>query len=74
VFTRTFSFECFQMASHENSGGIRALVVHTAGMAELAITVGHPDRKHNEYLPYPDENFTETIDQHLQRSISKEIS
>lgn len=57
------------MTNRDDSGGIRALVVHTAGMAELAITAGHPDRKHNEYLPYPDENFTETFNEHLQRSL-----
>ncbi|CAF3487840.1 unnamed protein product [Rotaria socialis] len=54
--------------AHDESGGVRALVRYTAGMAELAIHAGHPDRKHNEYLPYPDENFNETVDQRLQRA------
>jgi hypothetical protein len=36
-------------------------------MAELAIHAGHPDRKYNEYLPYPDKNFNETIDECFQR-------
>jgi hypothetical protein len=55
------------MARHDLNGGIGALVTHTAGMAELAINAGHPDRKHNEYLPYPDRNFKETIDDRFQR-------
>jgi hypothetical protein len=57
----------FQMARHEDSGGVSALVRHTAGMAELAINAGHPDRKHNEYLPYPDNNFNEPVDERFQR-------
>lgn len=55
------------MARHEDVGGVRALVRHTAGMAELAINAGHPDRKHNEYLPYPDDNFTEVADDRYQK-------
>ena len=55
------------MARQDDSGGVGALVRHTAGMAELAINAGHPDRKHNEYLVYPDENFTEPVDERLQR-------
>lgn len=46
--------------AHDESGGVSALVRHTAGMAELAIHAGHPDRKHNEYLPYPDDQFHES--------------
>jgi hypothetical protein len=38
-------------------------------MAELAIHAGHPDRKYNEYLPYPDKNFNETIDERFQRGL-----
>lgn len=55
------------MALRDDSGGVGALVRHTAGMAELAIHAGHPDRKHNEYLSYPDDQFEETADEHLQR-------
>ncbi|CAF3892149.1 unnamed protein product [Adineta steineri] len=55
------------MAHQDESGGVSALVRHTAGMAELAIHAGHPDRKHNEYLPYPDNNFEENIDERFQR-------
>jgi hypothetical protein len=55
------------MARHDDSGGVSALVRHTAGMAELAINAGHPDRKHNEYLPYPDNNFNDYIDERFQR-------
>ena len=55
------------MARHEDTGGVSALVRHTAGMAELAINAGHPDRKHNEYLPYPDNNFTDPADERFQR-------
>ena len=57
------------MVHPDESGGVSALVRHTAGMAELAIHAGHPDRKHNEYLPYPDTNFVEPIDEHLQRGL-----
>ena len=55
------------MARHEDTGGVSALVRHTAGMAELAINAGHPDRKHNEYLPYPDNNFNDPVDERFQR-------
>jgi len=57
------------MTHRDESGGVSALVRHTAGMAELAIHAGHPDRKHNEYLPYPDNNFNETIDERFQRGL-----
>lgn len=57
------------MARQDESGGVSALVRHTAGMAELAIHAGHPDRKHNEYLPYPDNNFDEVSDERLQRGL-----
>ncbi|CAF3414576.1 unnamed protein product [Rotaria sp. Silwood1] len=56
------------MARHDNTGGVSALVRHTAGMAELAISAGHPDRKHNEYLPYPDNNFNDPVIEHFQRA------
>ncbi|CAF3683113.1 unnamed protein product [Rotaria sp. Silwood1] len=56
------------MANHGDSGGVRALVRHTAAMAELAIHAGHPDRKHNEYLPYPDDNFDEIDDERFERT------
>ncbi|CAF0891625.1 unnamed protein product [Adineta steineri] len=56
------------MTRHDDSGGVSALVRHTAGMAELAINAGHPDRKHNEYLPYPDNNFNDPIDERFQRA------
>ena len=59
------------MAHRDDSGGVSALVRQTAGMAELAIHAGHPDRKHNEYLPYPDNNFTEPTDERFQRGLSK---
>lgn len=62
-----YVFSLFQMARHDDSGGVSALVRHTAGMAELAINAGHPDRKHNEYLPYPDNNFNDPVDEHNQR-------
>jgi hypothetical protein len=55
------------MARHEDMGGVGALVRHTAGMAELAINAGHPDRKHNEYLPYPDRHFEDTADDRFQK-------
>lgn len=55
------------MANRDDSGGVGALVRHTAGMAELAIHAGHPDRKYNEYLSYPDGQFEEKYDEHLQR-------
>jgi hypothetical protein len=55
------------MARRDDSGGVSALVRHTAGMAELAINAGHPDRKHNEYLPYPDNNFNDPVDERFQR-------
>ncbi|CAF2677542.1 unnamed protein product [Rotaria sp. Silwood2] len=54
------------MANSAETGGVHALVRHTAAMAELAIHAGHPDRKHNEYLPYPDDNFIETVDERLE--------
>ncbi len=57
------------MAHQDESGGVGALVRHTAGMAELAINAGHPDRKHNEYLPYPDNNFNDPIDERFQRGL-----
>jgi hypothetical protein len=57
------------MARHDDSGGVSALVRHTAGMAELAINAGHPDRKHNEYLPYPDNNFNDPVDERFQRGL-----
>ena len=60
------------MTRHEGTGGVGALVRHTAGMAELAINAGHPDRKHNEYLPYPDQDFTDTTDARLQRGEREE--
>ncbi|UJR30086.1 hypothetical protein I4U23_017627 [Adineta vaga] len=47
------------MTHQDEPGGVGALVQHTAGIAELAIHAGHPDRKHNEYLPYPDDVFGE---------------
>ncbi|CAF1019078.1 unnamed protein product [Rotaria sordida] len=56
------------MARHDDTGGVSALVRHTAGMAELAISAGHPDRKHNEYLPYPDNNFNEPVEEFNQRA------
>ncbi|CAF1153090.1 unnamed protein product [Adineta ricciae] len=56
------------MTRHDDSGGVSALVRHTAGMAELAINAGHPDRKHNEYLPYPDNNFNDVFDERFQRA------
>ncbi|CAF4056400.1 unnamed protein product [Rotaria sp. Silwood2] len=56
------------MARHDDTGGVSALVRHTAGMAELAISAGHPDRKHNEYLPYPDNNFNDPVDERHQRT------
>ena len=62
------------MARHEDSGGVSALVRHTAGMAELAINAGHPDRKHNEYLPYPDNNFNDPVDDRYQRGSPTYIS
>ena len=58
------------MALHDDSGGVGALVRHTAGMAELAIHAGHPDRKYNEYLPYPDNNFIETDNERFQRGLT----
>jgi hypothetical protein len=57
------------MEQRDESGGVSALVRHTAGMAELAIHAGHPDRKYNEYLPYPDNYFNETIDERFQRGL-----
>lgn len=57
------------MARHDDTGGVSALVRHTAGMAELAINAGHPDRKHNEYLPYPDNNFNDLVDDRFQRGL-----
>jgi hypothetical protein len=62
------------MARQNEAGGVSALVRHTAGMAELAIHAGHPDRKHNEFLPYPDNNFNESFDEHHQRGLRKYIS
>lgn len=62
------------MARHDDTGGVSALVRHTAGMAELAISAGHPDRKHNEYLPYPDNNFNEPVDERLQRGLWKKFT
>ncbi|CAF3679271.1 unnamed protein product, partial [Rotaria sordida] len=59
------------MANTDESGGVHALVRHTAAMAELAVQAGYPNRKHNEYLPYPDDNFNEVVDvddEHLQRA------
>ncbi|CAF3424732.1 unnamed protein product [Rotaria socialis] len=56
------------MARHDDSGGVSALVRHTAGMAELAISAGHPDRKHNEYLPYPDRDFDDPVDNRFQKA------
>ncbi|CAF3855329.1 unnamed protein product [Rotaria magnacalcarata] len=56
------------MARHDDSGGVSALVRHTAGMAELAISAGHPDRKHNEYLPYPDRDFNDPVDDRFQKA------
>jgi hypothetical protein len=57
------------MAHHNESSGVGALVHHTTEMAGLAIDTGHPDRNHNEFLPYPDNNFNEFIDEHLQRGL-----
>ena len=57
------------MTRHDDSGGVSALVRHTAGMAELAIGAGHPNRKHNEYLPYPDHNFNDPIVEHCQKGL-----
>ncbi|CAF0837476.1 unnamed protein product, partial [Didymodactylos carnosus] len=50
------------MWHNEDMGGVSALVRHTAGVAELAINAGHPDRKYNEYLPYPDNDFQDHFD------------
>jgi hypothetical protein len=61
------------MTNQDESGGVGALVRHTAGMAELAIHAGHPDRKHNEYLPYPDNNFNEIIDESFLRGLCPDI-
>jgi hypothetical protein len=61
------------MARQDESGGVGALVRHTAGMAELAINAGHPDRKHNEYLPYPDYKFDEINDERFQRGLPRYI-
>ncbi len=61
------------MARHDDSGGVSALVRHTAGMAELAINAGHPDRKHNEYLPYPDNNFNDSVDERFQRGLFSNV-
>ncbi|CAF1211187.1 unnamed protein product, partial [Adineta ricciae] len=55
------------MSRQTETGGVSALVEYTADIAELAIHAGHPDRKHNEYLPYPDENFDEHVDGRAQR-------
>lgn len=62
------------MTRRDDSGGVSALVRQTAGMAELAIHAGHPDRKYNEYLPYPDNDFTEHIDERFQRGLSLNFS
>ena len=55
------------MGNRDESGGVGALVRHTAGMAELAIHAGHPDLKYNEYLQYPDDQFDELADEYPQR-------
>jgi len=57
------------MVYHDKSIAMSALVRHTTGLAELALRVGHSDRSHNEFLPYPDNNFNESIDEHLQRGL-----
>ena len=54
------------MARHDDGGGVSALVRHTAGMAELAISAGHPDMRHVEYLPYPDNNFNDLGNERYQ--------
>ena len=58
------------MTRQTETGGVSALVEYTADIAELAIHAGHPDRKHNEYLPYPDENFDENVDGRAQRGLN----
>lgn len=57
------------MARQDDIGGVSALVRHTAGMAELAIDAGHPERKHMENLPYPDHDFSESVDPRFQRGV-----
>ena len=57
------------MTRHDNFDGVSALVRHTAGVAQLAIGAGHPDRKHNEYLPYPDRSFDDPIDERCQKGL-----
>lgn len=59
----------FQMAFASESGGVGALVRHTEDIAQLAVNTGHPDQKHNEFLPFPDEYFDEEYDPSFLRGL-----
>jgi hypothetical protein len=57
----------FHTARRDDVGGIHALVGHTAHMAQIANVAGSSDQKHMEFLPYPDKNFNDSIDEHYRR-------
>ncbi|CAF1532412.1 unnamed protein product, partial [Adineta ricciae] len=48
------------------TAGIDSLVKHTADMVDLTLTSSSSHRRHIEYLPYPDENFVENLDELCQ--------
>ncbi|CAF4256278.1 unnamed protein product [Rotaria sp. Silwood2] len=56
------------MAGLTKSDAVGTLVRHTTGVADFAIHVGHQNRTYMEYLPYPDDNFHEIVDECIQRA------
>ncbi|CAF4049833.1 unnamed protein product [Rotaria sordida] len=55
------------MAYHNKSGVIGMLVHGKIEITQKSIDSDHVDRKNMEYLPYPDDNFNEIIDNCFQR-------
>ncbi|CAF5001839.1 unnamed protein product [Rotaria sp. Silwood1] len=55
------------MAFDNESGVISALAHNTAEITQQPIDSDPADQKCTEYLPYPDDNFDETVDDRFQR-------
>ncbi|CAF3798250.1 unnamed protein product, partial [Rotaria sordida] len=55
------------MANHNESGVIGVLAHGKVETTQQSIDSDHADRKCMEYLPYPDDNFDEVIDDCFQR-------
>lgn len=56
------------MARRHKSQSATVLADHTFGLTELTVHFVHPNQKNMELLPYPDDNFNDTIDVRCKRS------